>query len=229
MATALDIIKRGFKTATILAAGEAPSSEDASDALDLLNDLIEELNINSLMIFRDNVETFSLVAGTGSYTIGASGTFNTTRPIEIISAAIRTSDNIDTPLMVFNQEQYLRLSDKTSQGKPDVLYYDAQYTLGVIKLYPVPDAAYTLVINSNYQLSALASTSTEVTLPMGYNKILRYLLAVELCIMFGKPVPSDVAKVAFKIRQALEVTNSRSSDTTLDEFASLPRADIRAG
>ena len=229
MATALDIIKRGLKTANILAAGEAPSSEDSSDALEVLNDIIEELNLNSLMIFRDNVETFSLVAGTGSYTIGSSGTFNTTRPIEIISAAIRTSDNIDTPLAVFNQEQYLRLSDKTSQGKPDVLYYDAQYTLGVIKLYPVPDAAYTLVLNSNYQLSALASTSTEVTMPTGYNKILRYLLAVELCILYGKPVPADVAKVAFKIRQALEVTNSRYADAVLDEFASLPRADIRAG
>ena len=51
---------------------------------------------------------------------------------------------------------------------------------------PVPDAALTITLVHDEAFTALASVSTSLSFPPGYERALRYALAVELAPEFGK-------------------------------------------
>ena len=78
--SALDIITGALRNINALEAGETPSSQDAADALQVLNDLVESWSIDKLIIFSsvENILTFN--PGQYQYTVGnpTGGTFTGT-------------------------------------------------------------------------------------------------------------------------------------------------------
>lgn len=74
MTTALDIVTRALKAVGACAAGEAPASEDANDAFDMLNDLLDTCSNSTMMVSYVTEIIFNLVGNTYQYTIGPGGT-----------------------------------------------------------------------------------------------------------------------------------------------------------
>lgn len=78
--TAQDIITGALRNINVLAAGETPSPSDSSDALQVLNDLLESWSIDHLNVYSvvENILTFT--PGQYQYTIGnpVGGTFGGT-------------------------------------------------------------------------------------------------------------------------------------------------------
>lgn len=89
MTTALGIIKSAMRKVGVLTKTENPSADEAQDGLEMLNDLLSSFSNDSMVIYARYSEDFTLSGGTGSYTIGTGGAFNTARPVKIISAFIR--------------------------------------------------------------------------------------------------------------------------------------------
>lgn len=70
MATGLEIISRALKDIGAIAAGETPTPEEAKDAFDMLNDLIDQFSNEDMMVFNVTEIIFPVVQGQVQYTIG---------------------------------------------------------------------------------------------------------------------------------------------------------------
>jgi len=70
MTTALDIVSRALKDIGALEAGETPSSDSAQDALDMLNDMLDQWSNEDMIVFNFTEIIFPVIAGQTQYTIG---------------------------------------------------------------------------------------------------------------------------------------------------------------
>lgn len=194
MTTALGIITSAMRKGGVLVKNETPSADEAADGLEMLNDLLASISNDSTVIYSRTTENFSLSGGVSAYTIGSGATFNTSRPVRIVSAYVRTG-NIDYPLDIISDEQYATITLKTVGGIPQFLNYTNAFPQATINLYPTPAAGYTLYIVTEKPLSSFALYDT-VSLPPGWRRMLVYNLAVEMAPEYGQPVPADVAQIA---------------------------------
>ena len=73
MTMPLDIITRAMKDIGAIASGETPTPDEAQDAFDMLNDLLDQLSNESMMTFYKTEIIFPIVPGQTQYTIGPGG------------------------------------------------------------------------------------------------------------------------------------------------------------
>jgi hypothetical protein len=205
--TAREFLTKTFQLAGIIASNEALSASEASDALVSFNELLESWSVEGLMVPNVVQEDFSLVAGTASYTIGSSGTFNTSRPLQI-DVASYVVDDIQYPLDILTSKEWGEITDKTLSGIPTKIYLEKTSPLATIRLWPVPDASQEVRILSLKPLIALATLETSVSFPPGYQRALRYNLAVDIAPEYGQELSQTVMSTAFNLKADLKRQNS---------------------
>jgi hypothetical protein len=135
---------------TQLATDEATSSTSLS--VDSITGFADGDNIG--IILNDDTIYWDTVDGTPSgttitLTTGLSGGANTDnyvfgytsaidRPIEITGARVRNTNNDDSPLRIHtNREDFMRHTDKTSEGETQEVYYEPLLTNGRLYVWPV--------------------------------------------------------------------------------------------
>lgn len=192
MTTARRLITRATQLIGVARTGEALSADEASDALDTLNDMLAGWSNSNLLITAYTRETFNLTAGDGTYTIGIGQDFNTVAPLHIVSAFTREA-TIDYPMESITDVEYDRLVQKAdSQGRPYYWNYDNANT---IRIYPIPSTAYELHLLSEKPISAVG-LDTELSFNPGWERAIRYNLALELAPEYGVEIPRSVAIIA---------------------------------
>lgn len=72
--TPLDIVSRALKDIGALEAGETPTADAAQDALDMLNDMLDQWSNESMLPFYKTEIVFPVTANVTQYTIGPGGT-----------------------------------------------------------------------------------------------------------------------------------------------------------
>jgi hypothetical protein len=209
MATALDLVKGAMRLVGVLAEGETPEAEDANIVLSALNAMLDSWNLESLLIYHIQDEAFPVSAGVGEYGIGTGQTFNTTRPVSIESAFIRDGSGNDHPLTVFEFDRWDDIPDKDAVGRPDALSYEPSYPYGQIKLWPAPSAADTLHIRTFKPLSNSLTLATQLAIPTGYERAIRFNLAVEIAPEFEREASPTVQRVAIDTLRAIKTRNTR--------------------
>ena len=219
MATPSTMIVRSLQLIGEKGIGETLTAAEETAYLAVLNSMMESWSLERLLVYHILDEVFTLTAGDGSYTIGTSGDFNTTRPLKIEGAVIRDTDDADSGVEILGADAWRRIVLKTSTGNsyPAYLYYDAQYTSarGVINLWPEPQAGLRLVISSWKQLQTFALISTTLALPPGYERAIIYNLAIELAGGMIEPAPS-VVKIARESKGAIKRVNVPDMSMTLN-------------
>ena len=215
MTTALDLIQSSMRLAGVLASGETATADEATDGLKALNDILENWSLENLSVWQGDNEQFALTPGTASYTIGAGGTFNTTRPIRIGLSFTRIN-GVDFPLEQWSLDDYNTVSVKTVGGIPERYVYLNEYPLGQIILYPVPASASTLFLNSDRVLTFPIVLATSLAFPPGYERALRYALAVNLAPEYGVVPPPAVASIAMASKADIKRANRKTVSATYD-------------
>lgn len=206
--TARAIITRALQKIGAVVKSEPPSADEANDALNSLNAMMASWSNDTLNIYAHTWETFSLVGGTGSYTIGSSGVFNTVRPNDILQAYIRIG-SVDYPVGIVNDQAYNSVSFKSLTGIPEFLNYDNAYPLGTIRLYPVPSAAYSLFLLSEKSVTTFATLDTTMSLPDGWERALIYNLAMELAPEYSQPPDESVVKIAMESLGLIRIATAK--------------------
>jgi len=213
MATARDIIKSSLRLIGAISQGENPSASESSDGLTTLNDLLDSWSNENLIIPFRTTETFDLVSGQQVYTMGASGDFDTTWPIEIMKAYYQdntASPKLELPIKLLTQAEWARIQTKETQSSiPTCGYVETEYPLKKIFLYPVPNIAKKIVIYSIKALVNFSDASDSLTLPPGYARALKYNLAIELAPEYGTEVTISVQNTAVTSKAALKSKNIR--------------------
>jgi hypothetical protein len=213
MATGLDIIKGALRKIGALTKSEAPDGDEAQDALNALNAILSSWSNEANKVYARTTETFNTVTNTASYTIGTGATFNTSRPIKIISAYTRNGGSDDYPVDIITDENYAIICQKAVNGRPYYLNYTTSYPNGVIKLWPVPDKVYPLTLVSEKELSSV-TLAGDVAFPPGWERALTYALAVDLAPEYGQPVDQALYSVAQDAIAKIEagIMRTRSMD-----------------
>lgn len=192
--TVRDLLKKSMLLIGAISTGENLSADEAADGLASLNDLLDSWSTDGLLIPAMVREEFVLVPGTASYTIGTGGTFSTTNPQEIEEARLlitSATPNFEMPLQIYNVQEYADIAQKTLQSDlPSAIYFQRGTPLSTIYLYTVPSSANKLVLYSRKSLSNFTTVNDTINLPPGYQRALRYNLALELAVEFGKQ-PSE--------------------------------------
>jgi len=195
---ASDLIASSLRLIGAIAAGETPTAAEANDALQTLNEMLDAWALSNLMVYRNENDAVTLVPGQQSYTIGAGGDFNLARPVSIEQAYVNYQGVDFTLRPILTTDEWNRIALKSQQQPiPTHLYYVGAFPLGVVNLWPVPSQALTLTLSMNMQFAQLTSAAQSLSYPPGYQKLLRYALAVELAPEFGvAPSPIVMATLA---------------------------------
>ena len=217
MATVQDIVTASLRLLGVIATGETPEAEDLQDSREALNLMLGNWSAKRLLVPVLTEENFTLVVGTGTYTIGTGATFSTARPIRIESAFIRDSENIDTPLEIISRDKYNDRVLKTTEGRPEDLFYEDTYANGTIKLLYVPDEAYTLFINSWKAFTQFSALDTTISLPDEYLEALKYNLAVRIAPEYEISVRPEVVGIALDTYKTLKNLNAPDMTAEMDD------------
>ena len=212
MATPSSMIIRGLQMLGDKAIGGTLTSGEQTTYLEVLNAMLESWSVDSLMCFQEIQENFALTSGIGTYTIGAGGAFNTTRPIKIVSVFIRDTANVDYPLEVINDDAWNNIRLKTVAGTyPSYLYYNKANISGrgTINLYPLPTSGLTLYISTLRQLLAFATIGETVSLPPGYQRAIESNFAIEVSPGY-KAASNELIKIAKDSKAAIKQVNAPS-------------------
>lgn len=185
MTTAQVMITDAYIEAMVVDPVDGPDATQSNLALRFLNRIISRLSVHDVLIPYSTSESFTVSAGTGSYTMGSAGTASSARAIKIKSAYVRDSDSLDQPVGIISEQDYGKVNDKAYRGTPKGLFYDPVYPTGTIYLTPVPDATYTMHIESEKYLHSALSLGTTVLLPGEYEDALILSLATKLSRMNG--------------------------------------------
>jgi len=181
MTTVSDILTASARALGYLGRTEVLAAADANDGLSCFNRLLDSWSNESLMSYVILQRSFAMSAGVQTYTIGAGGTINSTRPYDIVSAFIRDSNVNDYPMRVIPRIEWDHIGEKTITSQiPDTLFYDSQYPLGIINIFPVPLLNYTCFFNSTTDQVDYTLLTTALSLPVGYERAYVLNLALDM-------------------------------------------------
>lgn len=230
MSTASDLIQAALRRGRCIGKDQVPTADESADALAELNRMLEEWSIEGRTVFRVNQESFALVAGSASRTIGPTGNFVTTRPLKLLAGCFVRRNGVDMPVTVIEDRTLFdRWSVKTTQGLLEAVFYDPTATNGTLYFKPVPDSADTIYLNSPAALSSVAALVTALTFPPGYNSLVLSGLAVRLAPEYGLEAPASVVRELGRITRLIKRVNTKSVVMTMDPvlIARDGYADIR--
>lgn len=189
--TVLDLIKSSLRLIRVIAPGETPSSTEQSDALLVLNDMLDSWS-NERCHIPAIIRTVNNLVGTqGTYTVGSGGDFNIARPLRLDNCGIilnpSNSSTPELPVYVADANEFAAITLKTLVANfPRVVYYRPTFPLGTLDLWPIPnDSLPDLVLYSWVALANFATVNDSVSLAPGISRALRFNFALELAGEYG--------------------------------------------
>jgi hypothetical protein len=214
--TAGDLITKAFGKLLVTGIQDVLADADMQTGLDTLNIMLDSWRLDGLITYATTQSTKVLVGGTPAYTIGTGGDISASRPTKITDAFIRGS-GVDYPLTIIGQAEWDSIPFKGATGIPRRLWYDPQYPLAVVNLYPTPlSSAYTLILNALAEIESFASTTEVFALPPGYQRAIIYNLALELAPDYAKTPDADTRRIAQVSLNALKRVNAKSVVLSID-------------
>lgn len=182
---ALDLISSSMRLIGALASGEVPTSAEASDALTILNQMLDSWAADRLMVFTITIDEFPLVVNQQVYTYGTGGNFNAPRPARIDRMSIVSLTNpvqpLELPIDYYTDWDWQNIPVKNIQTTlPYAAYDDQAFPFRNISFYPIPTVPVNTRIYHWTQLTQYTVLTTDNLYPPGYIEALRYNLAVRL-------------------------------------------------
>ena len=163
---ALELIK-------VIRPGQTPATSESTEALAILNRLVDSWSTERLLIPVVGSATYALTAAQGVYPIGltAAAPFNVARPIRIDAAGIvqtlfnAGAVNFRSELDLITERDYQALMDKGATADvPQKLYYSPGLANGTLYLWPIPNVvtATSLELSTWTALSSFPDLVTDV-------------------------------------------------------------------
>ncbi len=227
MTTIRQLLTGSLRLINVVQANESPTADDMDISLMSLRAVMDSWSTERLAIFLLKQYYFPTIAGQRDYTMGPGGTWNITRPMGIAKATVSYGGVIiyntdhwemnngptiqDIPMELLTDAQYAAIGMKNQPSTyPVKLYDNGDYPLRTISVWPVPTTNEPLTLWLIQPLNDPDNLDVELNLPKGYERALRFTMAVELAPEFGKEVPPEVVKTMVDAKGYLKRINSRN-------------------
>jgi hypothetical protein len=229
--SALDLIKRSLRLLGVESQGETPGPNESSEALMVLNQMIEQWSNEKLMLYTLTNNLFQVTAGITSYTMGPVGSGATwessqvTRPLNIQRYAgfVRANTsglNTDYAMDYYPNDRFQNIFQKDIQTNyPYAWTCDWGYPLATVRIYPKPTINLQFGLTEYAQLTKFGSLTDQLVMPPGYANALSANLAIWLSPEYGvepNAIVIDMAKESkFVIKRANQQPVLMSVDRSL--------------
>jgi hypothetical protein len=219
--TGLEIVTKALLDINYLAEGETPGPDVANNVRIAANLMLDSWKTNRLASDVLVIQDFNLIDGTQTYTLGAGGTLNATRPEFLPRASIMwygiPTQPIEIPLRMMTYQLWQTQVPVKAIGStiPLYLYDDGNFPLRNISLWPYPTSSLAklrLYLPHNLDTLVLA---TDYSLPPGYIEALCSNLAVRICPMLKREPSSTLAQIAAVTFAGLKRVNDALSQAEL--------------
>lgn len=222
MATAQSLIQTALELLGVYAPGEVLSASDSSRGLQVLNAMMDQWSNDSLFCYAILEQQCPLVVGQNQYTVGPGGNVNGPRPIKVIegpvAAYIMDGNQNRYPVQVIPRDRWNAIGLLTNTSNiPDTIFYDPQYPLGIINVFPTPNQGNTLFFDSYLQLSDFALLTTSMSLPPGYESAIYHNLAIALKPFFkDAQIDPLIIELASQAKASIKRSNMRENIANYD-------------
>lgn len=183
----------------VYASGETPTPENLADALSAGQSMLRSWAAERINVFASTKEDVVLTPGTFLYTWGTGGSINSDRPHQVLGASIVDSSEVTHRVDIISEGKYRSITVKTTISRPYALFFQPTFPLANIYLYPIPDIAETLSLDSLKlftETSSFTSLSDMLSFPPQYEEALIFNLSVRLAPEFGKSISAEVVAIA---------------------------------
>ena len=155
--------------------------------------------------------TGTLVAA--SFTFTVPGDIPISRPLRFRNGYTRATTSGNSNLDFFfefkSYEEYKRELLKNVQGPwPYIATYRPDFPLGQLFVYPAPGAAYTAHLFTDVILQDAVNTSAQFSMPQGYTRAFKKLLALEFAPILMKPVGRELRAQAKEAKDLIKALNA---------------------
>jgi hypothetical protein len=198
MPTGADIVTSALKKAGILGVGRNASSQDNTDGLADLNEMIAEWNTQRWMAWDLLVPGFVSDGRITPYTIGPGGDYNVSRRPERLESGflrqiVTSGLNVDTPIDIIQAaEEYDRLSLKGLTSFPLYAFLDSSWPVGNIFIYPWPNASlYQMFFRLKDVIPIVVAATDLSIIPDQYISALKFNLARRIRQAYGMGLKPD--------------------------------------
>jgi hypothetical protein len=209
VATYHDLIEAALRKIGRLGSGDSASTTERSDAVLELNRMLGSWSAKIGPLYFETTESLTWTSGSASMTIGSGGALDTSRPLEILTAQIR-SGTMDFDLGIITHQQYQAIPDKaTTSSLPQYLAYNATYAsgLGTLFMWPVPSGSQALRLTSKKPLADAVGAST-VTLPPAWEDAIVLNLAVRFADGdYAADIPVTLRQAAIAAFRTIVISN----------------------
>jgi hypothetical protein len=221
--TGRKLITDTLRMIEVTAQGEDPEAEEAIDALDRLNEMMDSWNAQKLALHATAISEYNLVAAQQVYELGPTAAdFVQQRPSWLTKAGIVTNNNPVQPLVLpmrilTNAEWLHQVPVKNITSRiPTKLYVEWTHPNARLHFWPIPDDS-TVQVRLYYdvQLTPWPDLDTDLQFPVGYAEAIRYNLGVRLCPEFGRKPSEIVAGMADHTFATVKSTNLANHQQTL--------------
>lgn len=229
MSTTLrELITSSLRLLNAVEAGQAPTADDMEVGRQALNVLIDSWSADRLAIYSVSPYYFPLTGGKKDYTLGVGGDWNIERPMNIEQATltmnaslvlglnglydlVSNGQTLDLPVSILNDAQYASMTVKSITSTfPIALYDNGNYPLRTISVWPIPTQTNVMTLWLWQPLANVEQLDATVSFPPGYERALKFNLALELAAEFGKELPGQIAMIAADSYGKIKRMNSPS-------------------
>lgn len=182
------LITTALRKIGVVPSGGTPTTNQINDCVDTLQAIVKAFMADGMAVWKVATQTFTVVSGTNSYTVGPSQTINCPKPLRVIQGFWTPSGGNNTPLNIYTRYDYNVLAT-TATGDPVDLYYQPLRTTGVIRLWPTPNNS-TTVISFDYisPYEDMDASSNDFDFPPEWIMALIYTLAWAMAPEYGLPI-----------------------------------------
>jgi hypothetical protein len=221
--TAREIVTDGLDMLMVHAAEEPLTAHQEQQGLRVLNDLIQSASLEHFLIYYTPAVQVHWPSGKAMLTWGVGGDIVTTpRPVQLATHATYYDPVPQTsyPLPVVPIAEYRMLTWPTRTGDPlQVLSYAANYPLGELYAYPIPQSAVEVTVYPWLILPAWPSFDEEVLLPPGYERYLKAAFACDVAPYYDREPSPIVQGIRMEARDRLKTVNLTIPTLDVPPFA----------
>ena len=217
MSTAQDLIQAAMEELGVYASGEVVTAADFSRGLWVLNGMLDSWSNESLFCYAIQETSFLLVPGQAAYTLGPGGQINAPRPLRVLDGAgvayIQDTNLNNYPVSVIPRDMWNQIGLRANTSNiPDTMFFDPQFPLAIINIFPVPLLPYTMFFDAYLQLVDFATLTQVLSLPPGYQDAIQHNLAIRLKPFFkDAQIDPIIIELASQTKAAVKRNNIRSN------------------
>jgi hypothetical protein len=163
------------------------------------------------LVLISKAPTATVASDTFTYTIP--GDIPIARPLRFRNGFTRatssSSANLDFFFEFKSYEEYKRELLKNVPGPwPYIAAYRPDFPLGQLFVYPCPAASYTAYLYTDVIMADATNASTLFSMPQGYTRAFKKLLALEFAPILMKPVSKELRAQAKEAKDLIKALNA---------------------